>query len=108
MPSNISSRKTLRENSKVIKLIDFDIKWWNGPLIQAIFCKEEAEIIISHVPLISKYGQKDKSIWRGSTIGEFTIRSAYHMEKDRQKVQCREGSQKSYMNNNIREDNLGK
>jgi len=87
-----SSRKILQENAMVSALIDPDTKWWNGPLIHTIFCKEEAEVI-SSIPL-SKYGQKDLMIWRGFRTSEFTIRSAYHMEKDHQEVQRREGCQK--------------
>jgi hypothetical protein len=49
-------------------------------LIDTIFCKEEAKIIVG-LPL-SKYGRKDLLIWRGSSTGEFTVRSAYHMKKD--------------------------
>jgi hypothetical protein len=44
------------------------------------FWAKEAEIIIQI--LLSKYRQKDVLIW-GSTTGEFTVRNAYHMEKDR-------------------------
>jgi hypothetical protein len=49
------------------------------PLINAVFNKEEADIICK-IPL-SRYGQKDVMIWRGTTSGEFTVRSAYHLER---------------------------
>jgi hypothetical protein len=38
---------------------------------------EEAQISLS------RYHQPDVFCWRGITIGDFTVRSTYHMEKDR-------------------------
>lgn len=51
-------------------------------LIQEIFNEEEAVLICS-LPM-SRYRRANKLIWRPTTIGMFTVRSAYHMEKDRQ------------------------
>jgi hypothetical protein len=74
----------LPQHATVSALIDYDSKWWNVPLIFAIFSKEEAEVITS-LPL-SKYDQNDLMIWRGSSTGDFTLHNAYYMdpEKDRQ------------------------
>jgi hypothetical protein len=40
---------------------------------------------------LSKYQQNDKLIWVATTMGEFTVKSAYHLEKeiqDRKKGEC--------------------
>jgi hypothetical protein len=36
--------------------------------------------------LLSRYGQEDKMIWRLTQTGEFTIRRAYYLEKERRAV----------------------
>jgi len=73
-------RKTISGKCKSYPTIDPDTKWWNEPLIQAIFHEEET-VVIFRIPL-SKYGQKDILIWKGSTAREFTL----HMKKDRQDI----------------------
>jgi hypothetical protein len=85
--------KFLLADSKVRSLIDNLSKWWNEHLIHSIFCKEEAEKILS-VPL-SKYGQCDLMIWRDSSTWTFTVRSAYHIERDIQEVKGGECSYSS-------------
>lgn len=80
-----SPRQLLRIDATVSDRIDFDTKWWNGSLIHSIFSKEEADSITA-IPL-SKYGQPDLRIWRGTSTGEFMVQSAYHLEKERKEVQ---------------------
>ena len=64
-------------------IIDIDSKWWKVSLPREIFGMEE-EKIISKIPL-SKYGWRDVLIWWGTTTGEFSVCSAYRMEKERSK-----------------------
>ena len=54
-----------------------DLGEWNVSLIKAIFNEEEANLICQ-LPL-SKYMPLDRLIWRGTSIGIFTVHSAYHM-----------------------------
>lgn len=91
-----SPRKVFSDDAKVCNLIDNDSKWWNGTLLNSIFCKEEAEVI-SRIPL-SKYGHKGVMIWRESNTGEFTVRSAYHTKKDHQMAPQGECSHHSVFN----------
>jgi hypothetical protein len=63
----------------VRSLIDGDTRGWNKALVQLIFTKEEADIIYS-IPL-SKYDNLDILAWRGSPNDEFTVWSAYYIEK---------------------------
>jgi hypothetical protein len=79
-------------------MIDSDKKWWNMALITEIFTQEEAEIICK-IPL-SRYGQQDVMCWRGTSTGEFTVRSAYHMDKEH-KVRDRGESSKAYRHSRI-------
>lgn len=76
-----SPRINFHVEATVSELIDQDSKWWNWQLLTSLFLKDEADII-SKIPL-SRYGHDDLMIWRGTTIGDFTVRSAYHMEKER-------------------------
>jgi len=85
-----SPRRLLPTNTKVIELIDQGTKWWNWHLLHTLFLTEEVEVIL-RIPL-SRYGQKDVLIWRGSTTSEFIVQSAYHMEQDRLERQGGEGS----------------
>jgi hypothetical protein len=48
------------------------------------FNKEEVDIILK-IP-ISKYGHSDCMVWRGTASGEFSVRSAYHLETERREV----------------------
>jgi hypothetical protein len=78
---------------KVEALIDWNIGGWNKQLIQEIFTDTEASMTCS-LPM-SRYRQPDVLIWRPSKNGLFTVRSAYHLEKERQ-AGCRgEGSSRS-------------
>lgn len=79
-----SPRRMLAEDAKVVELIDPDTKWWNTFLIKEIF-KEDKVAIIFQIPL-SQYRQQDMVIWRCTTSGEFTVQSAYHMEKEKQEL----------------------
>lgn len=76
-----SPRLALLEDASVSELIDQDSKRWNGQLIMSIFTKDEAEVILK-IPL-SRYGHDDLMVWRGTITGEFSVQSAYHMEKER-------------------------
>jgi len=74
----------------VADLIDPDTNCWNLPLIEEVFTMDEAKII-SSIPL-SPLKPNDLLIWRCMSNGQFTVRSAYHMEKElqtstREKVQ---------------------
>lgn len=71
-------------DATVSTVIDPDSRWWNVPLIYSMFSKEEADCIT--VIHLSKYGQPDLQIWRGTSTGEFKVRSAYHFEKDSKEV----------------------
>jgi len=75
-----SSRHTFSEYAKVVELIDPDTKGWNVPLLKNIFWMEEA-MLISQIPL-SRYRQPDVLYWRGTTTSNFTVKSAYHLEKE--------------------------
>ncbi|XP_059436284.1 uncharacterized protein LOC132169234 [Corylus avellana] len=83
----------LAVDARVESLIDWNLGGWNTTLIYDIFLKEEAEIICN-IP-ISRYGYPDKLIWRANTSGMFTVRSGYHMEKERHALQMGEGSRGS-------------
>jgi hypothetical protein len=74
-----SPQRILDANAKVAELIDAESHGWNRSLISSIFTKEESQAIlnISLSPILPM----DKLIWRGTTNGVFTVRSACHLGK---------------------------
>jgi hypothetical protein len=85
-----SPRRLLSEDARVVELIDQDTKWWNANLIREIFHAEEAQVI-QQIPL-SPQLPKEVLIWRCIKNGIFSVRSAYHMDKDLQNMRRGEGS----------------
>lgn len=63
---------------------------WKADLIQTICTEEEAEIVCN-LPL-SRYRMEDKLMWHATTTGEFTVRSAYHLKKEKHDAMQGEGS----------------
>jgi len=68
---------TLAE-SKVQMLIDRDINWWNIPLLEQLFPLQIVENI-SRIPIAPRSAE-DRMIWSSTLSGQFSVRSAYHME----------------------------
>jgi hypothetical protein len=69
------------QDAKVSALLDKDTNWWNMALVQQVFVAEEAELICGMA--VSPRSAEDKLIWTGTQNGVFTVRSAYHMAKER-------------------------
>lgn len=82
--------RILGENAIVGDLVDVNARRWNSSLIHEIFLEHEAKLICS-MPL-SRYSQDDQLIWRGTSNGIFTIRSAYHMDMEMKAMKKGEGS----------------
>jgi hypothetical protein len=80
----------LTSEAKVSALIDQDTASWNKQLIWDLVSKEEMEAICS-LPL-SRYKQRDVLCWRSTSTGEFSVRSAYHLEVERVNREKGEGS----------------
>lgn len=76
--------------ARVKDLIDQNTKWWNRSLISTTFLEEEAKVILN-IPL-SPLQPRDRLIWRCTTTGEFTVRSAYHMGMEMAASLCSGGS----------------
>ena len=53
---------------------------WNSDLLAQLFSAEERDLIYS-IP-ISTTDQEDRQIWRGTTRGTFSVKSAYHIQKE--------------------------
>lgn len=92
----ISPPMILDSTSTVSKLIDEDMKWWNYAMLEQIFSRKE--IISIQSILMSTTDQKDALIWRGTAKGVFWVRSAYHIQKDREMVHKAEGSSRTRNN----------
>jgi hypothetical protein len=76
--------QVLDRDSKVCELLDTYTNWWNMPLIHEIFSIEEADLIGKLA--VSPRAGMDRLVWSCTKNGEFTVRSAYHLAKDKFKV----------------------
>jgi hypothetical protein len=84
--------------ARVSMLIDKDLTRWDQNKLENLFAVEEVEAIVS-IPL-SCTNQVDRMIWRGSTNGIFSIKSAYHLAKEMED-QAMAGSSKGALNNDV-------
>ena len=75
------------------ELIDRRNSRWNQDMLERIFTVEEIEAIKS-IP-ISQTNQPDVQIWRCTNIGTFSVKSAYHLEKEMEMKGNLEGSGKT-------------
>jgi hypothetical protein len=62
-------------------LIDDDTNWWKRSLVEEIFIADEVERICRMV--ISPNKQADQLVWVGNKNGNVSVKSAYHLERDR-------------------------
>jgi ribonuclease HI len=82
-PSTYTIQSPIRclDNEATVKeLIDADTLWWNIPLVQELFLKEEAELICS-IP-ICPGRQRDRLVWVGTKNGVYSVKSAYHLARE--------------------------
>jgi hypothetical protein len=71
----------LPHDARSLLLLILLSRWWDSRLIHSIFNTAEAALICS-IP-VSPGGGPDKLIWRGNSSGMFSVRSAYHLAKER-------------------------
>jgi hypothetical protein len=74
----------LDRNAKVCELLNTDTNWWNTSLIYEIFTVEEAELICGMT--VCPRTREDRLVWRCTKNGEFTVKSVYHLAKDKFEV----------------------
>jgi ribonuclease HI len=67
----------LDADAKVSDLIDVDARWWNVPMVEAIFTTEKAHAICG-LPICPST-QPDKLVWGAAKNGQFSVKSAYHV-----------------------------
>ncbi|XP_042948632.1 uncharacterized protein LOC122281317 [Carya illinoinensis] len=84
------SVRFLQADTKVSNLISGSTNQWKRDLIYAMFTKEEAEYIIA-IPL-SPYPKPDKRMWKCTTSGEFSVKSAYHLLPEMDEQLCGQSS----------------
>jgi hypothetical protein len=74
----------LDPSAKVCELIERNTRWWNISLLEQIFSPDEVKKILS-IPL-SSTNKDDILLWRGTVKGEFSVRSAYHLQRELEEV----------------------
>lgn len=70
----------LTPSTKVCEFIERDTKWWNISLQEHIFSVEEVKTIL-FIPL-SSTNKEDILLWMGTSKGDFSVRRAYHLQKE--------------------------
>ncbi|XP_059446647.1 uncharacterized protein LOC132178216 [Corylus avellana] len=86
----LSPPSVIDPTSTVSVLIDHNTKWWNPMMLEQLFSREEMLAIQSI--LVSSTDQEDTLIWRGTAKGIFTVRSTYHLQRERDMAGQAEGS----------------
>jgi ribonuclease HI len=76
-----SPPRILNSDSTVDSLIDDNTKWWDQDLLNRLFSREDS-MAIQALP-VSATDKEDTLIWRGTANGVFSVRSAYHIQNDR-------------------------
>jgi hypothetical protein len=71
----------LSRDAKVSELLDYETNWWNVNLVKEVFSVEEMEAICS-VPVCPQSGE-DKLVWAHTKNGEYSVKSGYHLAKER-------------------------
>jgi hypothetical protein len=72
-----SHPRVIPDSCTVSMLIDHEVCGWNSGLIIEIFNPEEAKVIVT-LPLCPTL-PPDRLVWKGTTNGIFSVRSANHM-----------------------------
>jgi hypothetical protein len=86
----------LDPNATVDTLIDEDSKWWNIPLLGAIFSKEEVRIIQA-VP-ISCTNQEDILRSKEQKMVFFSVKRAYYLQKEVESISMARNSSRGEVN----------
>jgi hypothetical protein len=87
-----SASPNIGAEAMVADLLELDSMHWNRSFIEQNFSENEA-VVICNIPL-NRYNQADKLIWRVTKSGEFSVKNAYHLEKEkmeRRKGECSKG-----------------
>jgi hypothetical protein len=79
-----SPTSIIDRNAKVSVLLDINTNWWNVALIKEIFSAEESDLICGIA--VSPRGGEDRRIWKFNKSGDFTVKSAYHLAKEKFEV----------------------
>jgi ribonuclease HI len=85
-----SAPRILDQNATVCELFDASGRSWNQFLLDQLFSVEEGRNIRT-IP-ISLSNQEDRLIWRGTAKGVFSVKSAYHLQKELENSQLAENS----------------
>ncbi|KAF5477145.1 hypothetical protein F2P56_003817 [Juglans regia] len=90
--------QVLHAEARVAELITEETKQWNRGLVVSVLGNEVAEVVFK-IP-ISFTGASDRLIWLGTKDGQFTVKSAYHKQKELQDLNK---GQTSYRAKNLKD-----
>lgn len=76
----LTPRGEISNDARVADLINSETKGWKRNLVHELFRVDHADVI-GQLPIRSN-NNSDRQIWSAITNGEFTVRSAYHLQNE--------------------------
>ena len=81
-PHSIQSPINILDGSTTVsELLDRDTNWWKIDLIHELYSHEEATKICSMA--VCPVRNKDQRAWVGTANGDYTVKSGYHLAKEK-------------------------
>jgi hypothetical protein len=79
--ANSASGAVINQDARVSELLNLENIWWKIDVVHNMFNEEEAREICGIV--VCPRTRSDQLVWAGEKNGKFSVKSAYHMAKEK-------------------------